>query len=238
MKKARVTTLGVLLMLAAMVSPTANAQKTVFTGVFAPSEGLVNKTETQYRHEICLNGYWDFQAVPLPKGFRQGKDKAPELTQPEAGKWDKTRIKIPSPWNINDFAFRNLEGPDHRNYPSYPKEWESVKMAWMKKTVNVPADWSGETVKLHFEAVAGMAEVYVNGKKVGENFDLFLPFDIDVTDALNIWVARTKYSSACAASGSLRTSRPSAAASCPPVRCGETTSTVSGRTCSSPPCRR
>ena len=184
MKKTRVITLGVLLMLAAMVSPKANAQKTVFTGVFAPSEGLVNKTETQYRHEICLNGYWDFQAVPLPKGFRQGKDKAPELPMPENGKWDKTRIKIPSPWNINDFAFRNLEGPDHRNYPSYPKEWESVKMAWMKKTVTVPADWSGQTVKLHFEAVAGMAEVYVNGKKVGGNFDLFLPFDIDVTEAV------------------------------------------------------
>lgn len=163
-----------------------SAQKTVYNHVFAPGEGFVNKTETQYRHEICLNGYWDFQAVALPKGFRQGKDKAPELTQPEAGKWDKTRIKIPSPWNINDFAFRNLEGPDHRNYPSYPKEWEKVKMAWMRKTVSVPQSWSGETVKLHFEAVAGLAEVYVNGKKVGGNFDLFLPFDLDITDAVRL----------------------------------------------------
>lgn len=185
MRKRRVTTLSVLLMLMAMISP-VSAQKTVYNHVFAPSEGMVNKTESQYRHEICLNGYWDFQAVALPKGFKQGKDKAPELTQPEAGKWDKTRIKIPSPWNINDFSNRNLEGPDHRNYPSYPKEWESVKMAWMKKTVNVPQTWNGEAIKLHFEAVAGFAEVYVNGKKVGENFDLFLPFDIDVTDEVKI----------------------------------------------------
>ena len=40
-------------------------------------------------------------------------------------------------WNINAFAYRDLEGPDHRNYPSYPKEWEHVKMAWMKKNVDV-----------------------------------------------------------------------------------------------------
>lgn len=161
-----------------------DAQKTIYKHVFAPSEGFVNKTEKQYRHEICLNGYWDFQPVATPKGYKQGKDKAPELTQPETGKWDKVRIKIPSPWNINDFANRNLEGPDHRNYPSYPKEWENVKMAWMRKTASVPASWNGETVKLHFEAVAGFAEVYVNGKKVGENFDLFLPFDLDVTDEI------------------------------------------------------
>lgn len=180
--KKRILAFGVVLALSGFTGRMC-AQKTVYNHVFAPSEGLVNKMESRYRHEICLNGYWDFQAVALPKDFRQGKDKAPELSQP-AGKWDKTRIKIPSPWNINDFAFRNLEGPDHRNYPSYPKEWEGVKMAWMRKTVSVPQSWSGEAIKLHFEAVAGFAEVYVNGKKMGENFDLFLPFDVDVTDAV------------------------------------------------------
>lgn len=178
-------TFGLFLALASL-SGNVCAQKTVYTGIFAPSEGLVNKTESQYRHEICLNGYWDFKAVPLPKGFKQGKDKAPELGDIPTGNWDKTRIKIPSPWNINDFAFRKLEGPDHRNYPSYPKEWESAKMAWMHKTVNVPSEWNGESIKLHFEAVAGFAEVYVNGKKVGENFDLFLPFDVDITDVVKI----------------------------------------------------
>lgn len=98
------------------------------------------------------------------------------------GKWDKTRIKIPSPWNINAFAYRDLEGPDHRNYPSYPKEWEQVKMAWMKKNVTIPSDWTGQQIKLYFEAVAGYSEIYVNKEKVGENFDLFLPFSFDITD--------------------------------------------------------
>ena len=55
-------------------------------------------------------------------------------------------------------------------------------MAWMKKNVTIPADWSGQQIKLHFEAVAGYSEVYVNKEKVGENFDLFLPFSFDITD--------------------------------------------------------
>ena len=173
---------------------TSSDGKLVYNFPFAPSEGLVNRTEKEYRKEICLNGYWDFQPVALPGSYVQGKGVAPELSLPKEGAWSKTRIKIPSPWNINSFANRNVEGPDHRNYPSYPKEWEQVKMAWMKKTVTIPNDWNGQQIKLYFEAVAGYTEVYINKEKVGENFDLFLPFSIDITNKVaagetaEVWV--------------------------------------------------
>lgn len=113
----------------AQTQTVANDQKLVYPYTFAPSEGLVNQTEKEHRQEICINGYWDFQPVRLPKEYVQGKGIAPELPLPENdSEWSKTRIKIPSPWNINAFAYRDLEGPDHRNYPSYPKEWEQVKI--------------------------------------------------------------------------------------------------------------
>jgi len=156
----------------------------VYPYVFAPSEGYISKIESSFREEICLNGRWDFQPVALPADYRQGKGSAPELPMPDAGTWDSVKIKIPSPWNINSFANNNLEGPDHRNYPSYPERWNNVKMAWMRKTVTIPAGWTGKYIFLHFEAVAGFAEVYVNAKKVAENFDLFLPFDADITEAV------------------------------------------------------
>ena len=159
----------------------AQDNKLVFDAVFAPSEGFVNRTEKKYRKEICLNGSWEIQTMRLPKTYKQGAGEAPVLEQPTALDWSETKIKIPSPWNVNSFANRDLQGPDHRNFPSYPKAWEEAKMAWMKKKVTVPADWAGKTIKLHFEAVSGYAEVYVNKQKVGENFDLFLPFDVDVT---------------------------------------------------------
>ena len=138
-----------------------------FPGRFAPSEGLTNRLEKPYRDEICLNGSWQFQA---------GAE--------DRGNWDAVRIKIPSPWNVNGFAWNDLEGPDHRDFPSYPAAWNSVREAWMQRTVRVPADWAGDRIFLHFEAVAGKAQVFVNGEQVAENFDLFLPFEADVTDVV------------------------------------------------------
>ena len=67
-------------------------------------------------------------------------------------------------------------------FPSYPASWNSVREAWMQRTVHVPAGWGNDRVILHFEAVAGKAQVFVDRKKVAENFDLFLPFEADVTD--------------------------------------------------------
>jgi len=162
----------------------SESERLFYPYVFAPSEGYVSKIEKPFREEICLNGRWDFQAVALPAGYQRGKTATPELTKPNAGAWDAVKIKIPSPWNINSFANRNLEGPDHRNYPSYPASWDEVKMAWMRKTVTIPDKWAGKNISLHFEAVAGFTEVFVNGKKVAENFDLFLPFDADITEAV------------------------------------------------------
>ena len=167
-----------------MVCQASMEAKTVYPFEFAPSVGIVNEVERPFRQEICLNGYWDFQPVKTPAGYRQGAGIAPELPEPKADGWVRNTLKVPSPWNINSYAYRNLEGPDHRNYPSYPKEWDNILMGWLKKTVTVPADWQGEDIKLYFEAVAGEAVVYVNGKEVGRNFDLFLPFSVDITDVV------------------------------------------------------
>lgn len=166
-----------------VASVTASAS-VKFNHVFAPSEGFVNRLEKPLRAELCLNGRWDFQPVAVPKEWKEGKGQAPELTAPKADAWESVKIKIPSPWNVNDFCWRRAEGPDHRDFPSYPESWKDVKMGWMRRSVTVPADWRGQSLVLRFEAVAGETVVLVNGRKVGDNFDLFLPFEIDVTDAV------------------------------------------------------
>jgi Glycosyl hydrolases family 2, sugar binding domain/Glycosyl hydrolases family 2/Glycosyl hydrolases family 2, TIM barrel domain len=153
--------------------------KVDFSGVFAPSEGMIKDIEKPFREEICLNGRWDFQGVEVPNGWVSGKGIAPELTKPDDSKWDKVKIKIPSPWNANSFV--RGDGPDHNDFPSYPESWDRIRMAWMRKQVEIPSNWAGKQLILHFEAVAGFTEVYVNGKKVCENFDLFLPFETDIT---------------------------------------------------------
>ena len=136
-----------LFLLALTIFVSAGA-KTVYPFRFAPSTGMVNEVEKPFRQELCLNGYWDFQPVKTPSGYKQGAGVAPELPEPSDEVWVSNTLEVPSPWNINSYAYRNLEGPDHRNYPSYPKEWDNVLMGWLKKTVIVPADWAGEEISL------------------------------------------------------------------------------------------
>lgn len=135
--------------------------------VFAPSEGFVNRLEKPWRDEICLNGYWDLQP-------------GTEFN----GDWDVHPVKVPSPWNVNSFSFERLDGPDHRDYPSYPAHWDTLGAAWLHRTADIPADWAGDRIFLHFEAVAGKAEVFVDTTRVAENIDLFLPFEADITDVV------------------------------------------------------
>ena len=159
-----------------------NAEGVKFNGVFAPSEGFVNRLEKPQRAEVCLNGRWDFQGFKPPAGWKEGKGQAPELPAPAADGWDAVKIKIPSPWNVNNFCLRRSEGPDHRDFPSYPDAWRDYKMGWLRRSVTVPWYWDGRSIAVRFEAVAGECVVLVNGKKVAENFELFLPFEADVTD--------------------------------------------------------
>lgn len=156
-------------------------QKVEYPGVFAPTESLVKPAEKPYRQDLSLNGLWQFQKIELPANFKEGVDIVPELTPMQAGNWEKTPVKIPSPWNVNNFADDHGKGGDFRTYPSYPKEWEKIKMGWLKRKFTVPESWKDKQLILHFDAVAGDAEILINGKAAGKHFGIFLPFDVDVT---------------------------------------------------------
>ena len=180
----RITSLVLGAVASVFLASGSNAEGVKFNGVFAPSEGFVSRLEKPRRAEVCLNGRWDFQGFRTPAGWKDGKGQPPELPAPAADGWDAVKIKIPSPWNVNNFCLRKGEGPDHRDFPSYPDAWRDYKMGWMRRSVTVPSDWSGRSIAVRFEAVAGECVVLVNGKKVAENFELFLPFEADVTDVV------------------------------------------------------
>jgi hypothetical protein len=155
-----------------------------YTAQFAPTDNWVKATEQPYRQALCLNGLWQFEPVLLPANFREGVDPTPDLPRITNDGWDHVPIRIPSPWNVNAFADKNGQGGDFVTYPSYPKDWEKIKMGWLKRKFKVPANWKGQRIQLHFEAVAGDAEILINDKPAGNHFGIFLPFDIDVTDEI------------------------------------------------------
>jgi hypothetical protein len=150
-----------------------NAQQ-IYKHVFNPVRGLVNEAEKPFRAEMSLNGKWQF----MP-GFETDMAK---FVKPETFAWDSVPLKVPSPWNVNSFS--RGDGGDFVAYPSYPTDWERAQTGWMRKEFVLPDDWSGKRIILHFEAIAGYAKIYVNGKLAGENLDIFFPTELDVTSWL------------------------------------------------------
>ncbi len=56
-------------------------------------------------------------------------------------------------------------------------------VAWYRKHFTVPADMKGKIISLHFEAVIGKQEIFVNGKKAKEHLGGYLPITIDLSEA-------------------------------------------------------
>ncbi|MBO5796829.1 MAG: beta-galactosidase, partial [Clostridia bacterium] len=149
----------------------------------------ISHFEKDFRTARCLNGAWDFQPVPVD---RERLDEAgvPVLSAPAAEGWSDVKLIVPSPWNGNAWGgHTNQKDPATRYrcdgvyYPSYPEEWIHVQMGWLRRTFTLDAVPAGR-VTLHFEAVAGEAVIYLNGHEVGTHFDNYLPFEVDVTAAI------------------------------------------------------
>ena len=54
-------------------------------------------------------------------------------------------------------------------------------VAWYRKHFTVPADMKGKVVTVHFEAIMGKQDIYVNGQKVKSHLGGYLPITVDLT---------------------------------------------------------
>lgn len=55
---------------------------------------------------------------------------------------------------------------------------------WYSREFNVPKEWKGKRIMLNFGAVDWRAEVFVDGKPVGEHKGGYAPFSLDITDVM------------------------------------------------------
>jgi len=103
---------------------------------------------------IDLNGIWNF--IPEPEPLFYEKQQANVL-----------KIKIPS----------QLDAV----YPQFSAS--TLKSTGFFRSFFIPGDWKGNRVKLRFNSLNGLAEIFINGKFVAtHNGGCFIPFELDVTD--------------------------------------------------------
>ncbi len=61
---------------------------------------------------------------------------------------------------------------------------ERSERVWYRRTFELPNEWDGQRVLLHFGAVDWEATVYINGEKMGTHQGGYDPFRFDITGAL------------------------------------------------------
>ena len=147
---------------------------------------------------ICLNGTWEFAFDPEDIGEQQHWF-APEKTADSP--WT-LQIQVPYPWE-SLAAWGDEEQASNENYLSknaylHPEEVTCGGLdregnyrgeprhtiGWYRRTISIPENWDGRRVILKFGAVDWEAMVWVNGKQVGTHESGYLPFELDITDAL------------------------------------------------------
>ncbi len=55
-------------------------------------------------------------------------------------------------------------------------------VVWYRKHFTVPADMQGKNITVHFEAIMGKQDIYVNGKQVKSHLGGYLPITVDLTE--------------------------------------------------------
>lgn len=111
------------------------------------------------RERVCLNGVWKFSPGDVKR----------EKLASNAVFYD---LPVPSFWDhAEEFGVK----------PAWPKD---LSRGWYRRSFEVNPAWRGRRIVLHFDAVRYVCQVFVNGTPVAEHIDGFLPFDADITEAV------------------------------------------------------
>ncbi len=116
------------------------------------------------RHTQLLNGWWDFQPLAHP-------DLAEPIEPAKVPKrgWKKACYLVPGFFT------------DH----AYPEEWRRSRSGWARTTFDADEGAKGgRRAYLLVKAAIPKAFIFVNGRLVAAQEDMFIGDEIDVTDRL------------------------------------------------------
>ena len=104
---------------------------------------------------LCLNGTWQFEIDWADSGIKRGLLER-ELEQ---------EILVPFPPESNASGIGCLD---------------NMNAVWYRREVEIPAEWTGRKVLLHFQAVSTDATVWVNGTEAYRHRGCWVGFAVDL----------------------------------------------------------
>jgi len=85
---------------------------------------------------------------------------------------------------FDDTTWDNANLPHSFSTPYFAADRFYVGYGWYRKHFDVPEAWSGKRVNLEFDGVFQVAEVFINGRRIGEHKGGYIGFTFDITDAV------------------------------------------------------
>ncbi len=102
---------------------------------------------------------------------------------------------LDGPWQFawgHDPAVRPAEMSRTIEVPFAPEsprsgigEIRAAAVTWYRRTIELPEEWRGQRILLHFNAVDWQATVWVAGQRVAEHAGGYSPFAVDVTELVS-----------------------------------------------------
>lgn len=126
-----------------------------------------------------LNGDWKFHwsenPASRPRGFyKQDFDDA-----------DWAEIPVPSNWQMHGYGtpiYTNIKYPHPNKPPKAPHEYNPVGS--YRRSFEMPEEWQGRRVFIHFEGVNSAFKLWVNGREVGYSQGSRTPAEFDISEYL------------------------------------------------------
>ncbi len=128
---------------------------------------------------VSLNGMWKFHLAqnPSERPFWFFKNDF------DIRKWKE--IKVPSNWEMEGYdypIYTNVKYPHDRTPPVIQEHYNPVGS--YKRTFDIPDEWTGKEVIIHFGAASSMLNVWVNQEYVGYSEDSKTPAEFNITKYL------------------------------------------------------
>lgn len=129
----------------------------------------------------ALNGTWKFNWVKHP----DDRPKDFFKTDFDVENWDT--LPVPSNWELEGYGIpiyvnTGYEWTDHPDPPHIPHDYNPVGS--YVRFFEIPDNWDGRKIILHFGAVKSAMYVWLNGRKVGYSQGSKTPAEFDITPYL------------------------------------------------------
>ncbi|MCP4725952.1 MAG: DUF4981 domain-containing protein, partial [bacterium] len=143
---------------------------------FSDPEAALSADNVSSVYSMSMNGSWKFNWVKKPADRPLDFYK----TDYDVSGWDE--ISVPGNWQMSGYGipiYSNVRYPFPADPPHIPHDNNPVGS--YRTEFDVPQDWDGRRIFLHFDGVESAFYLWINGEKVGYSQGSRTPAEFDIT---------------------------------------------------------